>query len=103
MAEPLGGQGEALLLCYPSGNRDEEVFEDPFRFDITRHPNPHLAFGFGAHYCLGAKLARMEIRAILTELLPRIRSVELNGEPALVEANFVSGLKRLPLRVEWQD
>ncbi len=96
-------QGEALLLSYPSGNRDEEVFEDPFRFDITRHPNPHLAFGFGAHYCLGAKLARMEIRAILTELLPRIRSVELNGEPALVEANFVSGLKRLPLHVEWAD
>lgn len=47
----------ALLLSYPSGNRDEEVLEDPFRFDITRHPDPHLAFGFGAHYCLGAKMA----------------------------------------------
>jgi len=92
--------GDWLLLSYPSANRDEEVFDDPFRFDVGRSPNPHLAFGFGAHYCLGAKLAKMEIKALLTELLPRLRSVELAGEPALSHATFVSGLKRLPLRYE---
>ncbi len=95
--------GDAVLLSYPSGNRDEEVFADPDRFDSSRHPNPHLAFGFGAHYCLGAKLARMQILALLRELLPRVRKMELAGEPALVESTFVSGLKRLPLRVAWAD
>jgi cytochrome P450 len=92
--------GELLLLSYPSANRDEDVFDDPFRFDIGRSPNPHLAFGFGAHYCLGARLAKMEIKALLKELIPRLRSVELAGEPALVQSTFVSGLKRLPLRYE---
>ena len=95
--------GDAVLLSYPSGNRDDEVFADPDRFDCSRHPNPHLAFGFGAHYCLGAKLARMQILALLRELLPRVRRMELAGEPALVESTFVSGLKRLPLRVSWAD
>ena len=92
--------GDLLLLSYPSANRDEEVFPDPFRFDITRSPNPHLAFGFGAHYCLGARLAKMEIKALLTELIPRLRSAELAGDPALVQSTFVSGLKRLPLRYQ---
>jgi cytochrome P450 len=96
-------RGDSVLLAYPSGNRDEEVFEDADTFNIDRHPNPHLAFGFGAHYCLGAKLARMELHALWNEILPRMKSVELAGEPALVESNFVSGLKRLPLRVEWAD
>lgn len=95
--------GDAVLLSYPSGNRDEEVFAEPDRFDPSRHPNPHLAFGFGAHYCLGAKLARMQILALLRELLPRVRSMDVAGEPALVESTFVSGLKRLPLRVAWAD
>jgi cytochrome P450 len=92
--------GDLLLLSYPSANRDEEVFDDPFRFDVGRSPNPHLAFGFGAHYCLGARLAKMEIKALLAELLPRLRSIELAGEPSLVQSTFVSGLKRLPLRYE---
>lgn len=91
---------DLLLLSYPSANRDEDVFTDPFRFDIGRSPNPHLAFGFGAHYCLGARLAKMEIKALLTELIPRLQSVELAGDPALVQSTFVSGLKRLPLRYE---
>jgi cytochrome P450 len=89
-----------MLLSYPSANRDADVFDDPFTFDIGRSPNPHLAFGFGAHYCLGAKLAKMEIKALLTELLPRIGSIELNGEPALSQTIFVGGLKRLPIRYE---
>ena len=61
-----------MLLSYPSANRDEDVFDDPFRFDVGRTPNKHLAFGFGVHFCLGAMLARLEIKALLTELLPRL-------------------------------
>ncbi|HMG40407.1 MAG TPA: cytochrome P450 [Acidimicrobiales bacterium] len=90
--------GDAMLLSYPSANRDEDVFDDPFRFDVGRSPNPHLAFGFGAHYCLGAKLAKMEIKALLTELVPRLDSVELAGEPSLMQTTFVGGLKHLPIR-----
>jgi cytochrome P450 len=92
--------GDMVLLSYPSANRDDDVFDDPFRFDVGRSPNPHLAFGFGAHYCLGAKLAKMEIKALLTELVPRLRSIELAGEPALSHATFVSGLKHLPVRYD---
>jgi cytochrome P450 len=90
--------GDSLMMCYPSGNRDEDVFEAPFEFRIDRSPNRHLAFGFGAHLCLGMHLARLEIRAFFRELLPRLDHVELAGEPAWTEANFVNGLKRLPIR-----
>ncbi|MEV6612119.1 cytochrome P450 [Kutzneria sp. NPDC051319] len=90
--------GDSLLLSYPSGNRDEDVFEDPFSFDVARTPNKHLAFGFGVHYCLGAALAKMEIAAFLQELLPRLDTLALAGQPALAATNFVGGLKRLPLR-----
>ncbi|HKP77500.1 MAG TPA: cytochrome P450, partial [Phenylobacterium sp.] len=89
--------GESLLMCYPSANRDEEVFEDPFRFDITRSPNRHLAFGYGPHVCLGMHLAKLEIRILMEELLRRVEAIELAGEPAWLNANFVSGLKRLPI------
>ena len=75
-----------------------EVFDDPFRFDVGRDPNKHLAFGFGVHYCLGAALARMETRALFAELLPRLESVELTGRPEWVATTFVGGLKRLPIR-----
>lgn len=92
--------GDAVLLSYPSANRDEEVFVDPMTFDVGRSPNKHLAFGFGVHYCLGAMLARMEIKALLTELLPRLRSIELAGEPAEMQTLFVGGLKRLPVAYE---
>jgi len=90
--------GESLLLSYPSANRDEEVFDDPFRFDVGRDPNKHLAFGFGVHYCLGAALARIETRALFAELLPRLESVELAGRPQWLATTFVGGLKRLPIR-----
>jgi hypothetical protein len=98
----LGGQkiakGDSLMLCYPSGNRDEAVFDDPFRYDIERSPNKHLAFGYGAHLCIGQHLGRMEMRIFWEELLPRLESLELDGKPALSEANFVCGPKSVPIR-----
>ena len=87
-----------LMLSYPSGNRDEDVFADPFRFDVERSPNKQLAFGYGAHVCLGQHLARLEMRLFWEELLPRLESVELDGKPRLSEANFVSGPKSVPIR-----
>jgi cytochrome P450 len=90
--------GDALLLSYPSANRDEEVFEESSSFDVGRDPNRHLAFGFGVHYCLGAQLARMEARALYAELIPRLHDIELAGEPAHAQTLFVGGLKRLPIR-----
>jgi len=92
--------GESVLLSYPSGNRDEDAFVDPFGFDVGRSPNKHLAFGFGVHYCLGAMLARMELRAFFRELLPRLSAVELAGEPKWMKTIFVGGLKTLPIRFE---
>jgi cytochrome P450 len=92
--------GESVLLAYPSANRDEEVFEHPDRFDVGRNPNKHVAFGFGAHYCLGAQLARMEGRAIYNELIPRLKSIELAGEPSYMQTLFVGGPKHLPIRYE---
>jgi cytochrome P450 len=90
--------GESVLLSYPSANRDEDVFDHADTFDVARDPNRHVAFGFGAHYCLGAGLARLEGRALYAELVPRLRSVELAGEPAYVETLFVGGPKHLPIR-----
>jgi len=91
-------QGEWFMLCYPSGNRDETVFDDPLEFRVDRTPNRHLAFGYGAHVCLGQHLAKMEMRILWEELLPRLKSVELAGEAKLSEANFVNGPKKLPIR-----
>jgi len=93
-------KGDWLMLCYASGNRDEEVFDDPFSFRVDRTPNKQLAFGYGAHVCLGQHLARMEMRILWEELLPRLKSLELDGEPAMSEAVFVNGPKRLPIRYE---
>jgi hypothetical protein len=90
-----------FMLCYPSGNRDEEVFEDPMEFRVDRSPNRHLAFGYGAHLCLGQHLAKMEMRILWEELLPRLKSVELAGPALLSEANFVNGPKKLPIRYEF--
>lgn len=89
--------GDSLMLCFPSGNRDEEVFVDPFAFRVDRTPNRHIAFGHGMHQCLGLNLARMEMRALFTEIVARVDSIELAGEPAWIEANLVSGPKRLPI------
>ncbi len=90
--------GESVLLSYVSANRDEDVFSDPFRFDVGRDPNKHLAFGYGVHFCLGAALARMEVNSFFAELLPRLKSIELNGDPEFVATTFVGGLKHLPVR-----
>ena len=90
--------GDSVLLSYVSGNRDEDVFDDPFRFDVTRDPNKHIAFGYGVHFCLGAALARMEVGSFFSELLPRLESIELAGDPQHVATTFVGGLKHLPIR-----
>jgi cytochrome P450 len=93
-------KGDKLILWYVSGNRDEEVFADPDRFDIARSPNPHLSFGRGGpHMCLGAHLARLEVRIVLDELCRRVAQFELTGEPARTRTNFTNGLKRLPVAV----
>lgn len=91
-------KGESVYLAYVSGNRDEEVFDEPFRFDVTRDPNRHVSFGYGVHFCLGAALARMEMNSLFTELLPRLDSIELAGTPELTATTFVGGLKHLPIR-----
>ena len=91
-------KGESVYLTYVSGNRDEDVFDEPFRFDIGRDPNKHVSFGYGVHFCLGAALARMEMNSLFTELVPRLESIELAGEPELSATTFVGGLKHLPVR-----
>jgi cytochrome P450 len=89
-------KGDKVLLFYYSGNRDEQVFEDPNRFDITRDPNPHLSFGsVGPHFCLGAHLARLELVAILRELFDRLPEIRSVGEPKRLESNFIEGIKYL--------
>ena len=90
--------GDWLMLCYLSGNRDEEVFKDPFAFHVDRQPNRHLAFGYGPHVCLGQHLAKLEIRIFFEELLPRLQAISLDGEPTRSLATFVNGPKRLPVR-----
>lgn len=91
-------EGDRLMLCYPSANRDEDVFTDPDTFDVRRTSNPHVAFGFGPHMCLGQHLAKLEMRVLYEELLPHLASVELAGDPTLVKTNFVGGYKSLPIR-----
>ena len=98
----LGGTairaGDKVVVSFTSANRDERVFDDPDRFDLRRAPNPHLSFGHGPHFCLGAQLARAQMRALFAELLRRTRSIELDGEPVLLRSNFQRGVKRLPIR-----
>ncbi|KEQ52638.1 cytochrome P450 [Sphingobium chlorophenolicum] len=92
--------GDWLLLSFLSANRDEEVFDDPHDFRVDRPLNRQVAFGYGAHACLGQHLAKLEMRILLEELLPRIRSIELNGTPEWTQSIFVSGPKHLPIRFE---
>ncbi len=91
-------KGDWLMLCYASGNRDETVFEDPDVFRSDRKPNRHLSFGYGAHLCLGQHLAKIEMRILFEELLPRLASLEPDGTAKLSQSWFVNGLKTLPLR-----
>lgn len=94
-------KGDWLMLCYASANRDESVFPDPYHFRIDRPGrNKHIAFGYGAHVCLGQHLARMEMRILFEELLPRLKSISLDGTPKLTQAMFVNGPKTLPIRFE---
>lgn len=92
--------GQSVCLFYGSANRDEEVFEDPFSFRVDRRPNPHLGFGVGEHFCLGAALARLEMKVFLEELIPRLdaESLELTGDVEYLASNFVGGVKHLPMR-----
>ena len=93
-------KGDALMLLYPSGNRDEEVFEKPFNFIADRRPNRHLAFGHGAHHCLGNLLAKLEMKFLYQALFSKVQKIELNGTPKMMESNFVTGLKSLPVRIK---
>jgi cytochrome P450 len=93
-------RGDKVVTWYTSANRDEEVFPDPYRFDVTRAPNDHVTFGPGGpHFCLGAHLARLETKILFQELLPRVSSIELAGPVERIRSNFVNGIKRMPLRV----
>lgn len=91
-------EGDAVALFYPSANRDEEIFEDPFEFRIDRKPNRHLGFGVGEHFCLGAHLARLEMQVAYRHLLPRIEEIELVGPVDRLHSSLVGGVKRLPIR-----
>jgi cholest-4-en-3-one 26-monooxygenase len=89
---------DKIVMWYISANRDETVFEDPFRFDITRTPNEHVAFGGGGtHFCLGANLARAELRILFAELLERIPDMQMTAEPDILRSNFIGGVKHMPV------
>jgi cytochrome P450 family 142 subfamily A polypeptide 1 len=92
-------EGAQLILLYPSANRDADVFADPFRFDVERHPNPHLAFGFGTHFCLGASLARLELQIMFDRLLDRLPDIELRDANPLPyrNSNFITGPESMPV------
>ena len=98
----LGGQtikaDDKVVFFHVSANRDEKVFDDPNRFDITRDPNPHMAFGAGGpHFCLGANLARMEIRVMFEHLLDRLPDIRLDGEVQRLQSQFINGVKHIPV------
>jgi cholest-4-en-3-one 26-monooxygenase len=99
---PLHGQtlraGDQVILMYPAVNRDPRVFDDPERLDVRRDPNPHLAFGFGPHFCLGAALARLELQVMFAELLRRLPDLHLAGDPLpRRSSNFISGPEAMPV------
>jgi len=92
--------GDKVIVSFISANRDEQVFSDPERFDIHRTPNPHLSFGYGPHFCLGAQLAKTQMQAIFRETLSRLDQISLAGDPTFLRSNFQRGTKSLP--IEWQ-
>jgi cytochrome P450 len=91
--------GQKVVFWESSANRDEEMFRDPMIFDVRRHPNPHLGFGAGTHFCLGAKLALLEIRVVLADMLRRFKTIEVDGTATWARSNKHNGLRHLPLRV----
>lgn len=99
----LGGQaikaGDRIMPLFQSANRDDDVFDNPDEFDIDRTPNPHLAFGFGTHTCPGQHVAKMELRVMFEELLPRLNSIELTSPGSVTQTNFVGGFKHLPAKI----
>ena len=90
--------GEKVVMWYPSGNRDEDIFPEPFTFDITRTPNDHIAFGMGEHFCLGSHLARLELYAMFEGLFERLPDLELAGPIHRLRSNLISGIKHMPVR-----
>jgi cytochrome P450 len=97
----VGGQevraGDKVVLWYTSANRDADAFDDPFNFDVRRSPNEHLAFGAGGpHFCLGAHLARREIRVMFEEIFRRLPDLEISGPPDYLQSGFIHGIKRMP-------
>ena len=94
-------EGDKVVTWFAAGNRDPEVFTNPYEMDVTRNPNEHMAFGRGGpHMCLGNSLARLEIRIMFENLLPRITGMTALGEPDRLRSNFINGIKRFPVRVE---
>lgn len=91
-------EGDKVAMFYPSANRDEEIFPEPFKFDVTRTPNEHLSFGVGQHFCLGANLARLELRIMFEEILRRLPDLELAGDVRRLRSNFINGIKSMPVR-----
>jgi cholest-4-en-3-one 26-monooxygenase len=91
-------EGDVLALFYPSAARDEDIFEQPSTFDIGRYPNPHISFGIGEHFCLGANLARLELQVMFRQLAQRMESVELAGPTQRMRSSFVGGIKHMPIR-----
>jgi cytochrome P450 len=91
--------GDRLMLLFQSANRDEEVFDHPYEFDIDRKPNKQIAFGYGPHMCIGQHLSKLELKVMLEELLPRLESIELVGPGKLTQTNFVGGLKHLQAKL----
>jgi cytochrome P450 len=94
-------EGDKVVVWFVSGNRDEEVFPDPDRFDVGRTPNSHMAFGSGGpHVCLGMHLARLEVLVMFEELVPRLATIEQTGPMERLRSNFINGIKHVPVRVE---
>jgi cytochrome P450 len=94
--------GDKVVIWFMGADYDERQFPDPYRFDIHRTPNDHCAFGrLSPHLCLGAHLARLEIRVLLDELLPRLADIRITGEMPILRSNFIAGIKKIPVTVSW--
>ena len=89
---------DKLTVWYPSANRDEDVFHEPDTFNIRRHPNDHVAFGIGEHYCLGANLARLELNEVFRGIVTRLHDIEPTGPPRRLRSTFINGVKEMRIR-----